>query len=46
VLDGVRLQPDLTLAACTPLTNIVLHWVKYMRNGATGVDAEEEAQSL
>ena len=39
VLDGVSLEPELTLAACTPLTNIVLHWVNYMGNGCTGVDA-------
>jgi len=31
--DGVRLQPELTLAACTPLTNIILHWVNYMTTG-------------
>ena len=39
VLDGVQLQPELTLAASTPLTNIVLHWVSYLMNGCTGVDA-------
>lgn len=39
VLDGVQLQPELTLAACTPLTNIVLHWVSFLMNGCTGVDA-------
>ncbi len=33
LMVGVRLQPESTLAACTPLTNIVLHWVNYMTTG-------------
>ena len=41
--DGVRLQPDFTLAACTPLSNIVLHWVNYLMNGCAGIDANSSS---
>ena len=30
ILDEVELQPHLLLAACTPSSSVVLHWVTHM----------------